>query len=701
MDEDEETTLEEKFERAQEVIRKLSEAKEALNDEQRTQLNLAKEFLGDLAEADVKLQDLDIKLQQYTQNRTEGLGVKAAEIEKTKEDIKEMEKLANFSKTIESEIQNALVKANQMVENVARIQGETVQAAANTTQSTTTASGEAVKTFGRSVEATGIAAKEILKQFGDINDKIPLLAAAFAGGINLEKPLRLIKDSAAEFDKFDASINRIILTQEGFASNLVASSANIEEFKKKFPDAAKELESLGGLLQGAGLRSEDFKDVLSSLLDEGVLFNAALVSGNEASTASTVNLFAALKQLGVPSKTLAELSTTLGAGLGFTAQESNNFTREILKLSQETGLGIKAFKNAESSLGMLQGESDNVAESFKELLIVQAATGIETEKLINKFGKFKNVDEAAQITQKLNALLGDTVFDFQEIVDTPIEDRFKVLSEQLRSANMDFNDLGFQTRSAIAEILGFEVGETAILLGDRALENYGKISEGVTGLAASNKELEVILEQGKDLNQKITDGIQEKAIPAGVQLSDKIRIAGTDLKNILGSAFEMLEGKREFRDDPLALLMGGVGGAEFLMKNLTKIEKFAKERTTAAATDLVASLAGTALLSETEIVEKTGGGIEAVGQALVNVDDPTTAAGKAAALVEAADLSGFMGQFGESFVDAFESIKNIVNVDVNVDAEIDGTKLDVKTRNIAKDVYQELKKKEQRAQSTR
>ena len=281
-----------------------------------------------------------------------------------------------------------------------------------------------------------------------------------------------------------AAFNKSTFQVDNFASSFIPAISNQDVFQQKYGDFAAELEESGGLFGSGVLTTEQYQSALMAVTEGTARFTANLQRQNKGQTAALTSLVALLQRTGVEASDTIGIFNTLNSGLDMNVGDVVQFKQELVGLGRSLGIGNRIFKGAAATLDNLQGFSNNAGESFKRLAIEAAAAGMSTDDLANFAASFDDFDTAARSVQGLNAVLGETVFDFTEIQQTPIEDRLQLIRDRLQEAGISFNDLSFRQKRAFAEFM--PGGKSVADLGKLLSQNTAELTERQLALADSS-----------------------------------------------------------------------------------------------------------------------------------------------------------------------------------------------------------------------
>jgi len=563
--------LQERLEQAAATLENLEKVKGELTAAQEESLRQANGFLGSLNEANVRLAELQKKFEQLQTAKGQSMVIDREEAERVQARIEQQERLATFQIRSQQKLQELTEKSSEINQKLSEQQASLTGNAEQSTQ-------RVAQIAGRTLKATQQSVSDLTDGLAGADNKLGLMLLAALGGTEkLQAAVKGIKNLPITLDEADAAFNKALFSQDNFASSLIAASTGGQAFARVFGDNVPEaLAAQMNSFSSAGVRADDYKSALANLLQQSVLFKTNLIPGNEEAAASTTSLFAAFEALGVKGGDLNNILNNLTVGLDMSVEETQVFDRELFTLGKTLGVGGKIFSDAASTLGSLQGQSNDVTTSFKGLAIQAAATGVSTADLAAKAARFNEFDAAAKAVQSVNAALGDQVLDFTELLEAPIEDKFVIIRQRLAEAGVSFNDLSFQAKKIISESLGFSnVGEAAKQLSETAAASFEKVSSGASDAAASNKELSDQIIATQTAAEKPIAALEAKAIAGAAEVVPALQASTKEFGDIVRDVFASLEEQAD--SDQLANIIGVASGINLLASNVTNLQELAKD----------------------------------------------------------------------------------------------------------------------------
>ncbi len=367
-----------------------------------------------------------------------------------------------------------------------------------------------------------------------------------------------------------AAFNKSTFQVDNFASSFIPAISNQDVFQQKYGDFAAELEESGGLFGSGVLTTEQYQSALMAVTEGTARFTANLQRQNKGQTAALTSLVALLQRTGVEASDTIGIFNTLNSGLDMNVRDVVQFKQELVGLGRSLGIGNRIFKGAAATLDNLQGFSNNAGESFKRLAIEATAAGMSTDELAKFAASFDDFDTAARSVQGLNAVLGETVFDFTEIQQTPIEDRLQLIRDRLQEAGISFNDLSFRQRRAFAEFM--PGGKSVAELGKLLSQNTAELTERQLALADSSAvSADSLTDQvmaAKTASEALAEGPQALALGMDPSvLTDDVRKGMLETEKVIR---ELVLGEGgELRDlDPVARITAVTAATAGLSKVL-------------------------------------------------------------------------------------------------------------------------------------
>ena len=260
----------------------------------------------------------------------------------------------------------------------------------------------------------------------------------------------------------------------------------------------------GQLYQTRFVSGEKFKNVLNeSLLRSKELFGStqlgkeaytglqnsmnSFISLSESQMQTMVNNTAMFAKFGVRVEQSAMLYDTLNASLGKTPEFAEKLSREMVTLAQDLAMPpselVENFNRASTKMAY---PVNDMIENFRKLQKVSRTTGVSFDTLTSAFGDtMDNFGGSAEVAGKLNAVLGDSLFNSIELLGMTEAERVTTIADKVRSSLAskgitDVAEMGKFQLKAVASAMGVPDVDTArrILSGEQTMEEALKETTG-------------------------------------------------------------------------------------------------------------------------------------------------------------------------------------------------------------------------------
>jgi hypothetical protein len=235
----------------------------------------------------------------------------------------------------------------------------------------------------------------------------------------------------------------------------------------------------------SGVTIADTEKAFGSLMSSFSAFSPTAVKAND-SLLETTTL---LEKVGVTADVSTKQIDFLTRAMGMSREEAQAMTVEIALAANSIGISASKmssdFAAVSSSLSVY---GDDMIDVFMDLEAQAKATGIEVSQLVKIGEQFNTFDKAAEITGKLNSVLGTNLSSLQ-MINLNEADRVKLLRQELSATVGNFNSLDKYTKLYITQAAGFaSVEEATRLLGSTTAE-YLSYNKQMQERAATQKEL--------------------------------------------------------------------------------------------------------------------------------------------------------------------------------------------------------------------
>jgi len=468
------------------VLDDLKQQQGGLSESSQVSIAKIKTFVDELVTANTKLTEITEKLKAAKATAQTGMDVDKANVERLNLQLEKQRELAAQYNSNAAAVDNLAKKTSQAFDRLNADQEKQFKNARRNQQATVGNVVAQGKSLLDGIANTGPALdalRETIKGLPTEAQAGVAFGAVFGGLDPVLASILKVQKLPMILGDVQAAFNKSTFQVDNFASSFLPAISNQDVFEQKYGDFAAELEESGGLFGSGVLTTEQYQSALMAVTEGTARFSANLQRQNKGQTAALTSLVALLQRTGVEASDTIGIFNTLNSGLDMNVGDVVQFKQELVGLGRSLGIGNRIFKGAAATLDNLQGFSNNAGESFKRLAIEAAAAGMSTDEVANFAASFDDFDTAARSVQGLNAVLGETVFDFTEIQQTPIEDRLQLIRDRLQEAGISFNDLSFRQRRAFAEFM--PGGKSVAELGKLLSQNTAELTERQLALADS------------------------------------------------------------------------------------------------------------------------------------------------------------------------------------------------------------------------
>ena len=402
------------------------------------------------------------------------------------------------------------------------------------------------------------------------------LAGKLGGLLNLQKDFN---------ETLTSSITTSLGSAEGFAKlqasmSKTFSAANIgamviEEVITQSLELTKAQDSAAASFAQSGGNIRLYKGEMLAL--ERSLFTAGVTSDEAAEAFLSINRIftdlrhvsssarrdivettAILQELGISSDITADNIQFMTKVLGTSAEQAAHTQRELFQLARTIDMPpdamASAFKDAMPALSAFGSESTEV---FKKLQVNARSAGMEVSDVLSIVEKFDTFDTAAQSVGRLNAILGGSYLNsIQMVTTTDPTERMRLLSDAVNSAGLAFDDMSYYQRKALADAMGMDIPQLALLMRDG-------FEQAVPTAQMSQAELANLAEEAKEF-QTVMDELKQ----TGMLLAQSLMPLVTILKNTLNVFQSIITASPDLQKVFPALVIG-LGGVSLAMAGVT------------------------------------------------------------------------------------------------------------------------------------
>ena len=271
-----------------------------------------------------------------------------------------------------------------------------------------------------------------------------------------------------------------------------------------------------------------------------------------------VETTAILQELGIASDVTAGNIQFMTKVLGTSAQQAAQTQRELFVLARTIDMPpdamASAFQDAMPALAAFGSESTEV---FKTLQVNARAAGMEVSDVLSIVEQFDTFDTAAQAVGRLNAILGGPFLNSLEMVTvTDPTERMRMLSDAVNSAGLAFDDMSYYQRRALADAMGMDIPQLALLMRDG-------FDQAVPSAQMSQAEMANLAEEAQQF-QTVMDELRQ----TGMLLATSLMPLVTVLKNTLQTFQDIVTAHPDLQNIFPALVVG-IGAVSVAFSGLT------------------------------------------------------------------------------------------------------------------------------------
>ena len=348
----------------------------------------------------------------------------------------------------------------------------------------------------------------------------------------------------------EVAIQSLELTkaQDDAAVQLAKNGGNIRLYKA-------EMLALERSLFTAGVTTEEAAEAFLAV--NNVFTDLRMVSSS--ARKDIVETTAILQELGVASDVTAGNIQFMTKVLGTSAQQAAQTQREFFVLARTIDMPPEAMASAFSEARpALAAFGDESTEVFKRLQVNARAAGMEVSDVLSIVEQFDTFDTAAQSVGRLNAILGGPFLNSLEMVTTtdPTE-RMKMLSDAVNSAGLAFDDMSYYQRRALADAMGMDIPQLALLMRDG-------FEQAVPTAQMSQAEMAKLAEEAQEF-QTVMDELRQ----TGMLLAQSLMPLLEALKGFLQSIQTLTTLIPGFTDKILPPLIVGISSLTLGVKALS------------------------------------------------------------------------------------------------------------------------------------
>ena len=331
----------------------------------------------------------------------------------------------------------------------------------------------------------GIAANVTQTKFGGamtfVNDMMTGMSGAKAKAMigafkEMANPLNL---AASVFDKMIE--NAIALDKVTVAFQRATGFAG--DFRTQINDVYAATVRSGVSLEEAGQNMQALAENFSAFNPNAKAVNAEM--------AKTVSL---LTKVGVSASESAKMMDIFNRNLGMSEKASANLTRELTRAGVSIGITSKKMaSDFASNFSSIASFGNEAIDMFKDMAVQSKLTGVAMGELIAVGSKFDTFQGAAEISGRLNSVLG-TQFSALEMVNLNYAERVEALRAEISTVAGGFNEMDRYTQMSIAQIgFGGDVAKAQKIL-NMSRGEYLEQERKMAASAETQKQLAEVTE---------------------------------------------------------------------------------------------------------------------------------------------------------------------------------------------------------------
>ena len=235
----------------------------------------------------------------------------------------------------------------------------------------------------------------------------------------------------------------------------------------------------------SGVAIDDTQKAFGALISNFSAFSPTADDANE-SLLKTTTL---LEKVGVTADVSTKQIDFLTRAMGMSAEQAQAMTVEIALAADRIGISASKMTSDFAAVSSnLSVYGDDMIDVFMDLEAQAKATGVQVSRLVEIGAQFNTFDKAAEITGKLNSVLGTNLSSLQMINLTEAE-RVKLLRQELRATVGNFDSLDKYTQMYIQQAAGLSSIEEARRLVNSSEAEYLSYNKQMQERAATQQQL--------------------------------------------------------------------------------------------------------------------------------------------------------------------------------------------------------------------
>lgn len=380
------------------------------------------------------------------------------------------------------------------------------------------------------IETINEKLQELKKAQDDLTSSTDSVAEKIGGLLNLQKDYNetLTSSVVASVGSAEGQAKLAESMKKTFSASNIAAMAIEEviiqsiELTKAQDAAAVQFAKNGGNIR---LYKDEVLALERSLFTSGVTTEEAaeaflavnnvftdLRNVSESTRKDIVETTAMLQELGVASDITAGNLQFMTKVLGTSAEQAAQTQRELFVLARTIDMPPEAMASAFSeAMPALAAFGSESTEVFKRLQVNARSAGMEVSDVLSIVEKFDTFDTAAESVGRLNAILGGPFLNSLEMVTvTDPTERMRMLSDAVNSAGLAFDDMSYYQRRALADAMGMDIPQLALLMRDgfeQAVPTAQMSQAEMANLAEEAREFQTVMDELKQTGMLLAQSL--------------------------------------------------------------------------------------------------------------------------------------------------------------------------------------------------
>ncbi len=315
------------------------------------------------------------------------------------------------------------------------------------------------------------------------------------------------------------------LNNAASVSNIVGST--IMKIQEKTIYMVKEIDRSQVSLRSATGASQEFARGLTTAFNdraikqmaasygELVQLQSSLFGLSKRYSEQTATERIALDRLGIAAHRAGiaydDFATVVDKSTRIFGQEStramNQLYNTAITIGEKPAQVVKAYLGSLDTLAQYSGPQ--AVRVFQQLVSVQKATGVETQKLLSVVAQYDTFEGAATSVSRLNTILGGAYFNTLRMLKADEGERLQLLREGFQATNMNWDALGRFHKRALAAAAGFKELGTAAAFYKGDMEKVAALQQKAEQQVQAQQRLAEVGMQLVPIAQRLVRVMQE------------------------------------------------------------------------------------------------------------------------------------------------------------------------------------------------